>query len=110
MTILEIPNISRCVYTVYQQNIYLLSLYTYPEYRKRGHASRLLQDLIALGEKNNCKYIFLDDMCEVPVKDNIYYKFGFQIQKQTRQGRMVWVNWKQDSNIIGAERRLLIRQ
>jgi len=90
----------------HDKTLYLLSFYTTPHVRGHGFGSLLLEQLIRIARERGFHTILLDDMCDIPVEHNIYYKFGFQIKGMTHRGREVWKKWRPDSIIVGPERRL----
>ena len=58
--------------------MYITSLFTKPEYRKRKYASHLLERAIYEAKKNKCRKIHLMDCSDLCHKENnIYIKYGF---------------------------------
>ncbi len=63
----------------YNDYMYITTLYTKPQYRKRKYASHLLKRVIYEARKNKCKKIHLmdcSDLCHS--ENNIYIKHGFK--------------------------------
>lgn len=98
--------VSWCEFYAAGENISVTNLYTKEQYRGHGYATELLATVMDYGRKNGAKTILLDDMSGAPAEHNIYFKLGFQIQTYTRAGRPVWVKWRQNSALVGPERKI----
>lgn len=106
---------STCEAIVTGSSMYIISLYTIKSHRGKGYGTKLLKSVINYASNQGLKYIFLDDMgnssspsSATKTRGNIYAKFGFQVRKANRFGREVWSTWKEDTNFIGPERRLVL--
>ena len=73
-------------------------------YQGRGYATSLLKDLIALLKERKIAYLYLDDMSHGIPPRNIYYKLGFQILGRGES----WRTWRENSEIVGPERRMVV--
>lgn len=61
--------------------IYVDDLSTMQEYRKKGHAKRLMDFIMSEARKNNCNHVDLDSACGPHRYDahRFYLRYGFNI-------------------------------
>lgn len=79
----------------------IISIFTNKEHRGKGYATELLNEVKKYCKNNFLKNIILDDVSGVNPPSNLYYKFGFKININSK-----WIKWDINSNDYD-ERRLL---
>ncbi len=65
-------------YWLVRDEIHVLNLVTHPDRQRRGHARRLLKNLIEFGRRHDCKFVTLEVRRSNAVAIALYESFGFR--------------------------------
>lgn len=67
-----------CNYWLVADEVHLLNIATHPDQRQRGHATRLLEHVIAFGRRAACRLVTLEVRRSNEAAQRIYRRFGFK--------------------------------
>ena len=65
-------------YWLVRDEVHVLNVATHPEGRRQGHASRLLEHVIAFAVRNKCRYVTLEVRRSNAGAIRLYKKYGFR--------------------------------
>ena len=65
-------------YWLVRDEVHVLNVATHPEARRQGHASRLLEHVIAFANRNRCRYVTLEVRRSNGGAIRLYRKYGFR--------------------------------
>ena len=67
-----------CNYWLVADEVHLLNIATHPEARRRGHARRLMDHLLAFARENKCRYVTLEVRRSNTGAQELYRSYGFE--------------------------------
>ena len=65
-------------YWLVRDEVHVLNVATHPEGRRQGHASRLLEHVIAFANRHRCRYVTLEVRRSNAGAIRLYRKYGFR--------------------------------
>ena len=65
-------------YWLVRDEVHVLNVASHPEARRQGHASRLLEHVIAFANRNKCRYVTLEVRRSNSGAIRLYRKYGFR--------------------------------
>src|SRR5262249_23450413 len=65
-------------YWLVRDEVHVLNVASHPEARRQGHASRLLEHVIAFPNRNKCRYLTLEVRRSNAGAIRLYRKYGFR--------------------------------
>ena len=99
--IIDTEIVSRIESIKIENELNIISVFTNKEHRGKGFATELFEKVKTYCKNHFLKNIILDDVSGVNPPSNLYYKFGFKININSK-----WIKWDINSNDYD-ERRLL---
>ncbi|HEX4460771.1 MAG TPA: ribosomal protein S18-alanine N-acetyltransferase [Polyangia bacterium] len=67
-----------CNYWLVRDEVHILNVAVHPEGRRQGHASRLLEHVIAFASRHKCRYLTLEVRRSNAGAIRLYRKYGFR--------------------------------
>lgn len=89
-----------------EKGLYVKSIFTDPSFRNKGYATDMLDFLKKFCQKQNYKYIILDDSSDGTPPNNLYYKLDCLVKKFDKNYNYTWVTWRDNINLSVDEERL----
>ncbi len=65
-------------YWLVRDEVHVLNVATHPDERRRGHAARLMEHVIAFAHKHTCRYVTLEVRRSNLPAIKLYRKYGFR--------------------------------
>ena len=65
-------------YWLVRDEVHVLNVAAHPDARRQGHASRLLEHVIAFANRNKCRYVTLEVRRSNQPAIRLYRKYGFR--------------------------------
>jgi ribosomal-protein-alanine N-acetyltransferase len=65
-------------YWLVRDEVHVLNVAAHPDARRQGHASRLLEHVIAFANRNKCRYVTLEVRRSNAGAIRLYRKYGFR--------------------------------
>jgi ribosomal-protein-alanine N-acetyltransferase len=65
-------------YWLVRDEVHVLNVASHPEARRQGHASRLLEHVIAFAHRQKCRYVTLEVRRSNQAAIRLYKKYGFR--------------------------------
>ena len=65
-------------YWLVRDEVHVLNVASHPEARRQGHASRLLEHVIAFAHREKCRYVTLEVRRSNQAAIRLYKKYGFR--------------------------------
>lgn len=66
-----------CNFWIVRDEIHILNVATHPDWRRRGHAARLLEHLLTFARSTGCRYLTLEVRKSNVGASALYQRFGF---------------------------------